>query len=353
MSKRFREMRFRKRDEGSSVQSAAASGASEASASEGSHQHSHAHTTHSGWKQKLHDFYFGHSGKMLWVSLLILVLCLAQIGYQIATTGDFMNKGVSLQGGVTVSFSSEKQIDLLALQEQLVKETGNNDITVKKIGTSGVIVEAGILEQEKIDSLIGIIAEKTGTDSGKYSVEIMGSSLGKSFFRQAFLAMAIAFVLMSLVVFVIFRTFVPSLAVILAAFSDIVFAIAAINLMGIKISTAGIAALLMLIGYSVDTDILLTIRVLKRKEGGSFHDRVLSSIKTGMTMTMTAIASTIVVLIFSRSEVLTQIMTILLVGLIADMIFTWIQNVGILKIYTDRKHKSGEAALSHESSNHD
>jgi preprotein translocase subunit SecF len=108
--------------------------------------------------------------------------------------------------------------------------------------------------------------------------------------------------------------------------------------MGVKISTAGIAAFLMLIGYSVDTDILLTIRVLKRKEG-TVNERIISSIKTGMTMTITAIASTLVVLIFSRSEVLTQIMLILFIGLMADLVNTWIQNVAILKWYLERKHE--------------
>jgi len=56
---------------------------------------------------------------------------------------------------------------------------------------------------------------------------------------------------------------VPSSCVILAAVSDIISTIAVTNLLGLKMSTAGIAALLMLIGYSVDTDILLTTKVLK------------------------------------------------------------------------------------------
>ena len=69
---------------------------------------------------------------------------------------------------------------------------------------------------------------------------------------------------MGLVVFIYFRTLVPSLAVILAAFSDIVVTLAIFNLTGEKLSTAGVAAFLMLIGYSVDTDILLNTRVLKK-----------------------------------------------------------------------------------------
>jgi preprotein translocase subunit SecF len=290
-----------------------------------------------GWKKKLENFYFREYKKLLIIPMLLLILSLSQIGYQLWTTGDFINKGVSLQGGVTVSFVSDRDMDLLALQRDLIKGAGNNDIIVRKIGVSGVIIEAGLPESE-IDGFIKLISEKTGTDRSTYSIEIMGSALGKSFFRQAFLAMVIAFILMGLVVLVIFRTAIPSLAIILAAFSDIVFPIAVLNIFGVKVSTAGIAAFLMLIGYSVDTDILLTIRVLKRKEG-SVNERIISSMKTGMTMTLTAIASTVVVLIFSTSEVLTQIMLILFIGLVADIINTWIQNVAILKMYVDHKER--------------
>ena len=103
-----------------------------------------------------------------------------------------------------------------------------------------------------------------------------------------------------------------------------------------KISAAGIAALLMLIGYSVDTDILLSTRVLKRKEETEM-ERIYGSIKTGMMMLATAIVAALTALLVTKSEVIRQIMIILLVGLVIDAINTWIQNVGILRIYLERK----------------
>ena len=92
----------------------------------------------------------------------------------------------------------------------------------------------------------------------------------------------------------------------------------------------------MLIGYSVDTDILLSTRVLKRKEG-TVMDRIYSAMKTGLTMNITTITALIVGLILSESEVISQIMIILLIGLFVDIINTWIQNVGILRMYLEKK----------------
>jgi len=121
-----------------------------------------------------------------------------------------------------------------------------------------------------------------------------------------------------------------------------VMTIAAIDLLGIRIETAGIAALLMLIGYSVDTDVLLTTRVLKREEGTVFS-RVMGAMKTGVTMTITSLAAITIALIFTQSETLRQIMIILFIGLIFDLLNTWIQNVGILRMYMDHKQKKKTA----------
>ena len=169
-----------------------------------------------------------------------------------------------------------------------------------------------------------------------YSTEIMGSSLGASFFRETIIAVIVAFILMSIVVVLYFREFIPSVAVILCCFSDIMETLAVVNLIGMKVSTGGIAAFLMLIGYSVDTDMLLTTRVLKRKEG-TLMSRVLSSVNTGMMMTLVTCAALIFGIIFMKSTAVRQIMIIILIGLLFDILNTWIQNVGVLRYYLERK----------------
>jgi preprotein translocase subunit SecF len=103
-------------------------------------------------------------------------------------------------------------------------------------------------------------------------------------------------------------------------------------------SSAGLVAFLMLIGYSVDTDILLTTRILKRHEG-ELNERFFGAFKTGITMTLTSLLAVILALIVvsSFSVVLTQIFTILTIGLGFDILNTWITNASILKWYAGRK----------------
>jgi len=133
---------------------------------------------------------------------------------------------------------------------------------------------------------------------------------------------------------------VPSIAVIFAAFTDIIFTLTIVDFFGIKLSSAGIAAFLMLIGYSVDTDILLTSRVLKKKEG-EINKRIYDAFKTGIMMTLTSLLAVLPAffLVTGLPESFRQIFLILAIGLFADIFNTWLTNAGIIKWYYERKMK--------------
>jgi len=287
-------------------------------------------------KNFLKSIYEDHYKKLLIIPFIILLLSVTQLAYQYNATGDFVNRGVELKGGITLTIPG-KSYDITELQEILNNELGG-DITVRRMSqTKGLLIEASDVSEE---NLLGKVQEILGEmDPEKdYSLEQMGSSLGSSFFKEIIKAILIAFLLMGIVVFIAFRVPAPSLAVILAAFSDIIITLAIFNLTGAKLGKGGIAAFLMLIGYSVDTDILLSTKVLKRKFG-TVMDRVYSAMKTGLTMNITTIVALSVALIFAESEVIRQIMTILLIGLCVDIMNTWIQNVGVLRLYLERKQR--------------
>tara|TARA_Y100000034_G_C6589539_1_gene256040 strand:+ start:118 stop:462 length:345 start_codon:yes stop_codon:yes gene_type:complete len=110
-----------------------------------------------------------------------------------------------------------------------------------------------------------------------------------------------------------------------------------VNLLGIKMSSGGLVAFLMLIGYSVDTDILLTNRILKRFEG-TLNERIFGAFKTGITMTLTSLLAVIFALVVSVSfsPLLTQIFTVLAIGLGFDLLNTWLTNASLLKWYVEK-----------------
>jgi len=273
--------------------------------------------------------------------LLPAILLLIFVAYMVifyAQHGDFVEKDISLTGGTTVTIYEKISPDKIQadLQDKL------DSLDIREISDLITNEQKAVVIETKSD------AETTRTVVENYlgyqltednsSFEFTGSSLSESFFNQLMIAVMIAFFLMAIVVFVMFRTFVPSAAVIISAFADIFMTLAVFNLTGMKLSSAGIVAFLMLIGYSVDTDILLTNRVLRRHEM-SINRKIWGAFKTGMTMVLTSFVAVGLALIItgSFSKILSQIFTIVLIGIGFDIFNTWITNVSIIKWYAIKK----------------
>ena len=174
-------------------------------------------------------------------------------------------------------------------------------------------------------------------EAAGYEVESIGersASFADDSQRQALFALLIAFGGMAALVALMFRTFVPSLAVIASAFSDLVIPLALMRLFNIELTLGTVAALLMLIGYSVDSDLLLNNHVLRRR--GDFYTSTFRAMRTGVTMTVTSIAAMIVMTVVSTLlgiPLLPDVGLILVFGLLADLMNTYLLNVSLLRYY--------------------
>lgn len=286
------------------------------------------------WYDKIYKF-------LLLIPIALLIISAIYLYNFQNQHGDIIYKDVTLTGGTTITvFDSDVNLDEIkqALAENFP------DIMIRQLsdfrtgGQKGFILET----QKDVSEIKPALEEYLGykLTQENSSVEFSGATLSQGFYQQLRLAILLAFLFMAIVVFIIFRTFIPSLAVILAALADIVMTVTVVNRIGMTLSTAGIIAFLLLIGYSVDTDILLTTRVLKKREG-TINERIKGALKTGATMTLTSIAAVFVAffLVRNSSEVLRQIFTILLIGLGFDLFNTWFANASIIKWYAEKKER--------------
>lgn len=195
-----------------------------------------------------------------------------------------------------------------------------------------------VYQQGVIGKLNSIVPSST-----QPSYEPTAPQEGKAFLSSLEQIIVVAFILVSIVVFIIFRSIVPSLTVIFGAANDIIIAIGAMALFGIPLGIASIGGLLMLMGYAIDTDVLTSIRILKRHEGTP-EERAFSSMKTGMTMTGAAIASFAVLFVVSFIAYIPtyyEISGVVLFGLIGDLATTWLGNASLILMYVKRKEKVG------------
>jgi len=325
--------------------------------------------------------------KLLIIPAVLLTLSLIYIGIFYMQTGDVINKDVSLTGGTTISIDT----DISATDMETALSKTLTDFNIQTISNNAgnqlqlvITIGEGKTEALKVSLEEFLEYELTSENS---SQQTTSASLSSEFYKQLIVAVLLAFFWMAAVVFLIFakgkkvkfwvvilnillgffmgnffltinpiiagiiflafatiliriyiKNSVPSFAVILSAFADIVMTLAIIDLVGIKLSTAGIVAFLMLIGYSVDTDILLTTRILNRKHGG-INQELFGAFKTGTTMTLTSIIAitTALIVVYPFGSVLNQIFTILLIGLGFDLFNTWITNASIIKWYAESR----------------
>lgn len=286
---------------------------------------------------KFADYIIDNPRKVLIVSLLFLALCISSIGYKYIQTGEPVERSIDFKSGTQLVLEYKGNLDIAQAAARVQELYGGS----AKIRVLGGITNTVVIDTDKQVNMNDIdnLAKSLNIEITGRSMQSIGSTVGQEFWGQALTAIFLAFVAMSIVVFITFRSLVPSLAVILAGFSDIVTAVAGMNLFGIQLSIATLAGLLILIGYSVDTDILLSTRVLKRTEEGDVRHRIKSSMKTGLMMTIASLVAVIVLLFVSSSPTLDDIALVMIIGLVADIPYTWLQNVSILRIYTERKGK--------------
>ena len=286
--------------------------------------------------EKIYDDLLDRPYLMLAISLSLLAVFGSIIAYHYISSGDLFEKGLDFSGGTQIVLITKNDFDLNKIAHILQQQFG--DVVVKKGKSSEnylLIVESGT--QLSKDDVVKAVSN-AGLEVIDTSVYSISPAVSSAFWKQAIKVFLIAFIGMAIVVFLTFRVFVPSVAIILAAISDIITAVALMDVFKIKMTLATFAALLILLGYSVDTDILLSSRVLKRGDA-TVKERIKSSAKTGITMTTTSILAMLALHFITPADVLKNLSAIIVFGLCADIPFTWLQNVSILKIYIDRGGK--------------
>lgn len=249
--------------------------------------------------------------------------------------------GVDLKGGTMAEVNLNKDMSSPEITSLLQNSLHIEEVKILTNNNRHVTIELS----DNVDvGQFRKALEGVGTVS---SFNTVGPVLSEEAMGQVYWAILFAFIFMAITVILVFKQIVPALAVILSAFLDIVFAAGGMAALKVPLSIASVGALLMLIGYSVDTDIMLTTRLLKRKHGSEV-ERATEAMKTGLTMSFAAIAAMIVLYVVTvytmpQARTLSEISIVLILGLIADILNTWFLNLGILRKYMEYQRNKKQA----------
>ncbi|HJJ46739.1 MAG TPA: protein translocase subunit SecF, partial [Methanocorpusculum sp.] len=273
--------------------------------------------------------------KMVGIPSVFLIVALIIVIITFISCGLPVNPSIDFKGGTAVSIHTDQTQDQIA--EYFAKYTPQS--IERGIGGS-YYLKFSVMDNDTTRTKFIEYIHKGYPDA---NIDQFSETFSSTLQHQAILALIFAFLGMAVVVFIAFRKIVPAITVVASGFADITITCAVMDVIGIRLSLATTAALLMLVGYSVDSNILMTTKVLKHK--GDTNEKFAGAFRTGFIMTSTtfcAILMMFIVSLFGQVQTLYLVSSVLLIGLLCDFIFTWAFNAGILKLYLDSKDPTGK-----------
>lgn len=180
-----------------------------------------------------------------------------------------LNMGIDFTGGNIFQYDMGKNVtvEMENTVEKLVGEIiGSSDIQVQKTGDTEVIVKTPELSNEMGKQVSDAVLEEFGLeqDSVLNSEKVNGTVSGR-LIGDTFLAVVIAVVLMLL--YITFRfDFMSGTSAVLALVHDIIIMFGFQSLLGITVNTTFVAAVLTILGYSINATIIVFDRIRENKK---------------------------------------------------------------------------------------
>ncbi|WP_034384056.1 protein translocase subunit SecD [Deinococcus sp. YIM 77859] len=259
------------------------------------------------------------------VTTLSVLLALGG-GLVLATRG--LNYGVDFTSGTTLTVRTGSETTTEQVRSAVtgagVEKVNPQSATIQRDVTPGIsgaqyTVKVPELTAAEVQTLSSAIARLPGGEV--QSTETVGPAVGRELTQKTVYAVLLGLGL--ILVYVGFRfDFIMGVGSIIAAVHDVAIAMGLFSLLGLEFTVATVAALLTLIGYSLNDSIIISDRIrenLREMRGRSYREIVNTSINQTLSRTVMTSVSTMLpllsLLVFG-GPVLRDFSLILLVGII-------------------------------------
>jgi SecD/SecF fusion protein len=199
-----------------------------------------------------------HSGRWLAGSALAVTLAVAGI----ATQG--LEYGLDFSGGQLLEYDTERSPDLDAVRRN-VADIGFPRAVVQGSGDDNVTIRTGQLAREDVLRIKAGVEEVAGT-AAVVREEFVGPTIGDELRRKAVVALGLALVAQLVFLAVRFR-WTYGLAAVGAMFHDVVLLLGVFAWLGKELDGIFVAALLTVIGYSVNDSVVVFDRIRELRRG--------------------------------------------------------------------------------------
>ncbi|MEW9095135.1 MAG: protein translocase subunit SecF [Clostridiaceae bacterium] len=220
----------------------------------------------------------------IWVGISLAIMVL---GLFFAIKDGF-NYGIDFKGGTLVKINMKQEYDKEEV-EKIVEKYTKDYTTNSAVTTSNEIlleIRSNSLTEDQIEPMFKEIKEKYKLeDKDLVSQETIGASIGKELRQKALIALILANIGMLIYIGIRFE-FKFGLAAIIALAHDVLITLAVYAIFQIPISSSFIAAVLTIVGYSINDTIVVFDRIRENgKKMRKVSDAELANISISQTLT--------------------------------------------------------------------
>ncbi|MGK4198325.1 protein translocase subunit SecF [Fusobacterium sp. HC1336] len=288
--------------------------------------------------------------KYLGLSLVLVIISIAVLIFK------GLNYGIDFSGGNLIQVKFENNITLKEINSVLdnvakeVPQLSPNSRKVQVSEDNTVIIRSQELSEAQKELVLEDLKEVGTYKLDK--VDKVGASIGKELKTSAIYSLAIGTVLIILYITLRFE-FLFSIGAVTALLHDIIIAVGVIAILDYEVDTPFIAAVLTILGYSINNTIVVFDRVRenlrrKTKEKLSFEEILDRSINQVMIRTIntsvTTLFAIVAILIFGGDSLRTFIVT-LLVGILAGTYSSIFVATSIMYLLDRKKIKNGGSGI--------
>jgi len=232
------------------------------------------------------------------------------------------NLGIDFKGGSMLRYKIEASVDAPAVTQTVSDLNLVQEVSVQQSGNE-FYVRTNVLDQDQTKQITDALTTKYQTVQLQSS-ESVGATIGSELIRNAFLAILIALVLM--LIYITFRfEWSFGLAAVLALFHDVLIVCGIFSLFRWEVNSAFIAAILTIIGYSINDTIVIfdrvreNLRMKKRDPLATLLDKsIMQTMNRSVNTVLMVLLPLITLLIFGGGTIKIFVMA-LLIGFLFGM----------------------------------
>ena len=221
------------------------------------------------------------------------------IGFGSIVTRGF-NLGIDFTGGSIVDLTFENPVNVAQVRDVLKEhDMGNSIIQLEnsdgKTEANSVLIRTGVVEDTELRATMNDLQSKLGNYQIQH-VEQVGATIGSELVQQAAMAIVLSWVLM--IAYITFRfEFKFAIAAIIALIIDVLVVLSYFSLFQMEMDSSFVAALLTVVGYSVNGTIVIFDRIRENlkihRRSESLGEMVDNSIWQCMTRTIYTVATSL------------------------------------------------------------